>query len=422
MLKKNLLHFAGWNLVTLISTSLVSLFYLPVYVNQLSAESFSILTILWSILSVGSILDFGLGRTIIREFSILRSTQAVLDYTKCGELLTTTLLVALKYSLYGLIVTFLLTYSYSQIVAGKLGFTTMMCIYIALCVFFTIYNNSVLSILEGSHLIKYASLIRSFFTILFFAVPAQLLIQKIILTTEKIILVIFLIRLIQGALLTFLVYHKYHLPKIRYSKKIASRYVSFGKWLTISNFVSVIMTYGDRFVMGYTLEPIHIVNYSIANDLVQKGTSVLNLIPNSLYPLIASSDINKYSLRNLRKIIIFLSAIVISGSLVSLLAADFFLRFWLEENYEEEITTLFKILLVAWASSGFGQLFLSRMHSIGNMKSPAMLNVIECVFYLPLIFIAIKIFGVYGAAVMYSIRFLVDAFILCKIVIKNEKS
>ena len=71
---------------------------------------------------------------------------------------------------------------------------------------------------------------------------------------------------------------------------------------------------------------------------------------------------------------------------------DFF-KIWIGDNYNTEMITVFRVMLIGWFFSSFGQIFIAKIHSEGNTKITAKIHMYEGVIYIPaMIFSILKFF------------------------------
>ena len=416
-MKKKLGEFTIWNLFTIISIVLISFLTLPLYINNLPPSSFAVLSLIWSTLSVSSILDFGLGRSITRELSVLENLN---DRTKQSLMISTGLGTALILSFIAAILVYLILVLYFLFFANNLILNSTTIVYISITVFFTILNNVFLSMLEGVHLIRVSSIFKILFTLFFFGTPAVLIYCKLLNNLEEVVLVILISKLIQSVLSITFLRIRFSISLFKFSLNQSKVFFKLGKWLTLSNISSILMTHSDRFIIGYYLSPIKLVNYSVAADLIQRGSGLFSVLPNSLLPIISHSDKSEYKMRNIQFVFILMLVIVSVACCAGFLSIDLILKLWLKQSYNIEISNLFKIMLLSWYGSSFGQLFLTRLHSVGDTKSASLVHLFESLIFIPGIIIGLKFYGLIGGAIVVTLRSLIDSMLLWKIANKYE--
>jgi O-antigen/teichoic acid export membrane protein len=417
MLRK-LGKFAFWNVLTTIAIIIITLFSLPIYINNLAPSSFAILSLIWSTLSVSSILDLGLGRSIIRELSVLENLN---DRVGQSVLISTGYRAAIILSTLAAIIGGSLLFLYFSSNQSSLTLSGTSIIYLSIIIFCTILNNVVLSIIEGVHLIRLASILKVIFTIAFFGAPAILFFFDFIGSLEQIILVILFSKLIQIFSSTYILRYRFAFSFNKISLDQMRDLFKLGRWLTLSNFVSLLMTHSDRFIIGYYMSPLNLVHYSVASDMVQRSSGLFSVLPNSLYPIISHSDKAMFNIQKIKVVFIFNFLLVTMVFIISYFFADFFLNIWLKQSYSIEISQLFILMSVGWFGSSFGQLFLTRLHSVGDTRSPSLLHLLESLFFIPSLILSLIYFGIFGGAIVVTLRSILDGIFLWRISMKYEK-
>jgi len=269
-----------------------------------------------------------------------------------------------------------------------------------------------LAIFEGMHLIGLTTKIRIFGTVSFMAVPAILIHLNIIHELIDIALALALARAAQIVISIAVARNLELISSSGVSYELVIKFTGIGKWLTISNIMSIGMTHSDRFILGHYRPPTELVNYAVASELIQRGIGVLSIISSSLFPLISRSEFSEVQEHRIKKAFRISLALGILGGLLGYWLVDYLLIIWLGRNDTQQIAYLFKIMLTGWFASGLGQLYLAKIHSLGDTRTPAIIHTVEATFFVPLaIYVAVN-YGAVGAALAWTARAITDAVIL----------
>ena len=70
-----ILHFVKWNSASFLVQTVLSLLALPIYLKKLSDYDFVVVSLVWSIASIASVMDFGLSRYITHQLASNLNTQ-----------------------------------------------------------------------------------------------------------------------------------------------------------------------------------------------------------------------------------------------------------------------------------------------------------------------------------------------------------
>lgn len=404
-----LVKFLSWNTINFATLTVVSLLSLPVYYGKLSPENFAILSIVWSALAISTVMDLGVGRALTRELGAITNESASGNYKSVAS---SGIVVAGVYSaLAALIVQFGIS-KYFDLLDDQYIIEQQTIAMVALAIFATLASNAFLAIFEGMHRIQLATLIRISFTFFYMAGPAAMLALSVTDELSDVVLLIALARLAQLAacilIASRLVVISFAASSYRHVKDLLAN----GMWLTLSNIVSIAMTSSDRFILGYYRSPTDLGNYVIASELIQRGVGVLSIISGSIFPLIARAGPLDGHGQRLRVAHLLISVVGISVFFLGFFLINQFLVIWLGRDDVLQIAHLFQIMLVGWLASGFGQLYLANIHSMGDTRTPALVHVAEAMFAIPAMIYAIYDHGVYGGAAVWTVRAVVDALIL----------
>ena len=78
----------------------------------------------------------------------------------------------------------------------------------------------------------------------------------------------------------------------------------------------------------------------------------------------------------------------------------------------QDVIDFFWIFLFGITANGIGHILLSALHSHRELKRPALWHVISAVLYIPLLYWVVQVFGLTGAAVLWSVRSVIDTIVL----------
>jgi len=78
----------------------------------------------------------------------------------------------------------------------------------------------------------------------------------------------------------------------------------------------------------------------------------------------------------------------------------------------QDVIDFFWIFLLGITANGIGHILLSALHSHWELKRPALWHVISAMIYIPLLYWVVQVFGLTGAALLWSVRSVVDTVVL----------
>ena len=189
----------------------------------------------------------------------------------------------------------------------------------------------------------------------------------------------------------------------------------FGGWISVSNIVSPLLVYLDRFLLGALVGVAAVGYYTAPFDGVMRLLIIPASLMGAVYPtvsaLAAINDHDRVSRvfgHALRKT----AALVAIPSLILAIAGPWLLEVWLGREFAEQGRVVVRILAlgvfvnaVAHVPSGF-------LTALGRPNTIAKFHVAELAVHLPLAWVLIVNWGIVGAALAWTIRVTIDACLL----------
>jgi O-antigen/teichoic acid export membrane protein len=209
------------------------------------------------------------------------------------------------------------------------------------------------------------------------------------------------------------------LPTLRWIKSrdwaLVRRIFSFGGWVLVSNTISPLLVYFDRFALG-TIGGLAAVGFYTAP---YEGVTRMLLVPVSLIGTLLPA-LTAIEARAERAQFTRLAAsaertliVAMSGPLSFVLVfAPEILRLWLGAHYAVQSATAFRLLAVGVFANTLAQPLLVMLYAKNRPDLPAKFHVVELVIHLPLTIILIRAFGIAGAAAAWTTRTTLDMCLL----------
>ena len=184
------------------------------------------------------------------------------------------------------------------------------------------------------------------------------------------------------------------------------------QWITLSNLAGIVNGSLDRFVLLGLLGAHAIGAYVFAQDF---GIRILVLSSSFALVLLPYFSRNQSKWQN--HIWVKRGSGLILLSHIALGLILYFGQTQLKDVFTnttlaQDVVNFFWIFLVGITANGIGHILLSALHSHRELKRPALWHVISAVFYIPLLYGVVQGFGLTGAAVLWSIRSVIDTVVL----------
>ncbi|MEX2582264.1 MAG: flippase [Gemmatimonadota bacterium] len=183
-----------------------------------------------------------------------------------------------------------------------------------------------------------------------------------------------------------------------------------GGWMTVSNVVSPLMTYADRFLIGAFISMTAVAYYATPYEVITKFWLVPAALIGVLFPAFATSyahDRNRTTKLYERGVrVIFL--IMFPIALVVIALAREGLTVWLGPEFAANSTRVLQWLAAGVFINSLGQVPYSVLQGIGRPDITGKLHLAELPFYLLAIWWAASSYGIEGIAVVWVIRVTLD--------------
>ena len=184
------------------------------------------------------------------------------------------------------------------------------------------------------------------------------------------------------------------------------------QWITLSNLSGIVNGSLDRFVLLSVLGAQAIGAYVFAQDF---GIRILVLSSSFALVLLPFFSRNQSKVQNhiwvKRGIGLILLSHIALG-LILFFGQSHLIHGFTNMPLAQDVIDFFWIFLLGITANGIGHILLSALHSHRELKRPALWHVISAVLYIPLLYWVVQVFGLSGAALLWSVRSVVDTVVL----------
>jgi O-antigen/teichoic acid export membrane protein len=202
--------------------------------------------------------------------------------------------------------------------------------------------------------------------------------------------------------------------RVTFERSAVASLLRFGGWSTVSNIVSPMMVYLDRFLVGALLSLATVAHYVTPYEAVTKLLLVPIALLGAMLPAFASTvSVNPQRMaqlyeRSLRAVMLVMFPII----LVAVALAQEALTLWVGPVLPRESAIVLQWLAVGVFINGIAQPPLVALQSAARPDVIAKLHVLELPFYAAGIYLLVKTFGLQGVAIAWTLRIAVDAIAL----------
>lgn len=404
-----------WNLSGTVLPLAVGLLLIPATLRALGDEAFGILTLLWAAIGYFSLFDFGLGRALTQLIASKRSEGTPL----MGSLLFTGILGTLLPGIVGGLALWFLTpwLVYDALkISAQLQPQALEAFQWAACsIPLVTLASGLRGVLEGFEDFQRAAYVRSLLGLLNFIGPWFLAVyaQAGLSDVAVALLLARLLSLVQNS--WYIRRFTWQCDGLLFDAHLWKKLLGFGSWMTLSNLVGPLMVTADRYLLAAWLGAEVVAFYTVPQDLVVRMLLIPVAISTTLFPRISgywqaqqADEMKALLAKSNRLLAIGMGAIV----LALLLSMQPALTWWLGDAFASKAWLPASILLAGIFFNSMGLIPLTALQAAGRVKQTAILHLVELVFYVPALWWGVKLGGLAGAAVVWSLRTAVDWLVL----------
>ena len=405
-----------WSLAGTGLPLLVGLWAIPLLIEGLGKERFGLLTIIWMGIGYFSFFDLGIGRALTKLVAEGIATQQI---TKTANLIFIGLRLMMTLGLMaGLLVASSSPYLIDHIlsVPPELRQEAIGSLWIlAATLPFVISSAGLIGILQAHQRFSIITKVRVPLGVLNFAGPLLVLpfSHSLIYTTAVMAV---------GRILSWLVYwqvcREYGRNRTELDRpaiKLHLRHLlGFGGWITVSNIVSPMMVYFDRFFVGALIGLSAVAYYATPYEIISRISLIPIAIADVMFPAFAMALASD----GLQAKPLFIgAAIVLMGVLLPaigfiILFAPEGLQWWLGAEFSLHSTAVLRWLALGVFINSFARLPLALLQAHQRPDITAKIHLAELPLYVATVYFLTLQLGITGTAMAWTLRVSTDALLL----------
>ena len=403
------------NLVGFAAPLPIGLLSIPFIIRGLGVDRFGVLTLIWTVVGYMSLFDLGLGRAL---------TQFVADRLGTGrtEGLSSPVWTALLLLLGAGVVSGALLAVVSPWlvrtvlrIPPALQVETLRASYLlAISLPFVLSMAGLRGVLEAQQRFGLVNAIRIPSGAFSYVAPLVVLVFSRSLVAVVAVLV-------AGRLFFWLVHMAcclHVMPELRRNISVESSQVGplfrFGSWVMVSNVISPLMVYADRFMLASLVSVAAVAYYATPLDVLTKLLIIPAAVAGVLFPAFAATFVQErrrtalLAARGVKYVFLALFPII----LVAVVFARDGLALWLGVDFANRGARVLQFLAVGTLINGLAQIPFALVQGCGRPDIAAKFHLAELPLYLATAWWLIRSHGLEGAAIAWVARVTVDALLL----------
>ena len=236
-----------------------------------------------------------------------------------------------------------------------------------------------------------------------------------------IVKVLILLALIGGSA-NFINVSKFSTEKLNLIQNMR-KLIKFGGWVSVSNFLTPLFEYSDRFIIATYLTVSAVAIYGTPLEIVLKVGMIAVAISGVIFAAISNSiehdfvKTEKIINKGLSATTLLSYPIIITLTLF----ANEGLTWWVGEGISAEGALVLQIDALGVLFRCSTNLSIAYLHSVDKPEITAKTHLVEFVLYILSLVIMAKFFGLYGVAIAHSGRLILDNILMSYFAQKNSK-
>jgi O-antigen/teichoic acid export membrane protein len=401
----------AWNLASYIVPLAVGIVTIPRLISGLGTDRFGILALAWVLIGSFSLFDFGLGRALTQLVASALGRGAL---SELGPIVWSGLLLMFAFGIAGAGIMAILSppviHSWLKIPASLQPESLQAFYLLAVGLPLVVVTAGFRGILEAQQRFGLSTAVRIPLGAFTFVGPLLILPWSKSLAASVMVLLV-------GrafAALAYLVICLGTTPGLarrpHFGLANMTSVLRIGVLISISNFISPVIVYADRFVIGAVLSIAAVAYYALPYDLVVRILFIPGAIATVFFPAFAmafakdAEYTDRLFLRASKYLLILMFPIV----LTTIVLANEGLRLWVGVDFARQGTLVLQLLAIGVFANGLAQMPFALIQAAGRPDFTAKLHLIEAAIYLPVLWALIAVAGIEGAAVAWTFRVLSD--------------
>lgn len=386
----------------------IGFFAIPILIDKLGHGIFGMLTLMWALVSYLGILDLGIGRALTLRISYAINDGNINDISK--NINVASVLLFLVGTLVGLLLIILrdlIPEGIKSDVSAE-GFLWIV-ISMGLCIPFTLLASGFRGVLEAYERFDIVNIIRVPWGVYTFLAPL-LVVQWSNYGIVGIAVVLSL-----GRVLFCFIHYFAARFIVRWNSSFSIDYIKpilvSGGWMSVSNIISPLMGYIDRFIIASVLGSAFVAYYATSMEIITKIWMLPGAIGMALFPLMARyfAEKNEKLSKSLflkSNLIIFLAVFPVALGIFCF--SKEILMLWIGEDFAKNSYEILRILSVGVLINCLAHMGLVTIQSRGRSDVGAIIHLSQFPIFVFVIWLAVDHYGVIGGAIAWTLRMVLD--------------
>jgi O-antigen/teichoic acid export membrane protein len=389
----------------------LALLLIPTLLSKLGTDKFGVLNLAWIVIGYFGFFDLGIGRALTK---IISEKIGLNQLSDIPDFFWTSFFVMLLFSSLVSLCLFLLSeeliFSFLKIPVDIQSETIKAFYLLILSIPIVTTTAGIRGLLEAYQRFDIINIIRIILGVSSFLLPVLVL-----LFVNDLYWIIFSLVIIRIIVWFLYLLSAFKLNpalklKVKFQTALIKPVFKLSGWMTLSNITVPIIVYLDRILIASLISASAVAFYATPYEVITKLLIVPGALTAVLFPTFAANYLkDKQSTVKLsEKAMKYIGLILFPLISIIIIFSYELLDIWLGEEFAKNSYTILQFLSVGILFNSIAYIPFSLIEGIGRPDITAKLQLIELPFYIVLMWIAIKNFGIYGAAFVYMSRMIID--------------
>lgn len=408
-------HNALLNFLGLAVPLALAFFVMPIAARYLGTARFGLLGLAWAVTEYLTLFDLGLGRALVKFVADALHRDA----SRLGEIVSLGVIAQIIAGILGGAAFFfaapILVHQVFKVSPETTSEAVAVFRIVGLSVPVVLLTSAQRAVLEGAQRFDLSAAIKMSSSMVSLAIPAIGAVYGA--SLGSIMLGVLLSRLIICAVYATAIRRALPTLRLTISRdwELVRQLFSFGGWVLVSNTISPLLVYFDRFVLGsiggLVAVGFYTAPYEGVTRLLVIPVSLVSTILPALTSLEARSDAENFARLAGSSERLLAVVMAVPLSVIVVFAPDL-LRVWLGGQYAVESASALRVLALGVFANTLAQPLFVALYARSRPDLPAKFHLIELGLHLPTTIVLIRTFGITGAAVAWTARVILDLCLL----------
>ena len=201
---------------------------------------------------------------------------------------------------------------------------------------------------------------------------------------------------------------------VRFDSACLAALLGFGAWITVSNLITPLMVYLDRFLIGALISMAALTAYSVPMEIVSKSFILPAAISGVMFPAfarafaIAPASVSSLFARALKLVALILCPLC--AGVVTF--APQIMSLWIGREFAARSSSVLQILAIGAFVTGLSWIPLALLHGAHRPDLAAKIHLVDFPLYALAMWICVRRFGLAGAAFTWSGRLFAENLVI----------